>query len=137
MQSKQVKFAQIAMGVMALATVFALPAAAEAHHPRWHHHWHQRYAYDRPLTVHGHRHPVVVAAPPDPYSGPNVIVTGPNAVAATIVSLPFRAVNSIFPPTGDTPLVVIGAPAYAAAHVAEFPFYVVGTAFGAPPNVAY
>jgi hypothetical protein len=135
MQSRILKLAQIAAGAAILATAFTLPAAAEYHHRHWHR-YHE--AYDRPLTVTSHHHRQAMMAGPNPYYGPGAIITGPNAVAATIVSLPFRAAGAIFPPYGDpaaNPLVIIGAPVHAAGYVAEFPFYVVGSAFGAPPNV--
>ena len=141
MQPKIFKLAQIAVSAAALATAVSLPAAAHeyyGHSHRAHHHYYS--SYDRPLTVTSHRHRVAVVAAPDPFHGPAWIVTGPTAVAATIVSLPFRLAGAIFPAYGNpanNPLVLIGAPVHVAGRVAEFPFYVVGSAFGAPPNVAY
>jgi len=82
----------------------------------------------------------VVAAAPDPFHGPAAVVTAPNAAAATVVSLPFRAAGYVFPAYGNpgaNPLVLVGAPIHAAGMIAEFPFYVIGSAFGAPPNVMY
>jgi hypothetical protein len=130
------KFAALAGSMALLTASFTLPAAAhEYHHHRYHHHYRSA---QRPLTV--RRHHVVAVARPDPFHGPAAIITGPNEIAATIVSLPFRAVNMVFPPYGNpavNPLVLIGAPVHAAGQVAELPFYVVGSAFGAPPVYVY
>lgn len=130
MQTKTTKLALIAMIPAVLATALTLPAEARAYH---HHHHHYGY---HSLTVRRAAPEPVVAAP-DPFHGPGVIVTAPVAIAATIVSLPFRAVGSVFPATGNTPLVIIGAPVHFAGQVAQFPFYVVGSAFGAPPQITY
>jgi hypothetical protein len=138
MQSRMFKLAQIAAGTAVLATAFTLPAAAEYHHRHWHRYNHE--ALDRPLVVTKHHHREAIVAAPNPYYGPAAIITGPNAIAATIVSLPFRAAGAVFPPYGDAvanPLVIVGAPVHAAGYIAEFPFYVVGSAFGAPPNIIY
>ena len=141
MHVRILKAAQIAAGAtLVLATAFTLPAAATVHHGKAQ--WHRRHhhAYDRPLTVRGRRHHEFIVAAPDPYHGPAAIVTGPNAVAATIVSLPFRAAAVVFPPYGNpgaNPLVLIGAPIHVAGMIAELPFYAVGSAFGAPPQIVY
>ena len=140
MQSSLLKFALIAASAAVVAAAFALPASAEdgkVHMRKHRHHHYMHYTNDRPLTVTGRRHRVPVAVQPDPYSGPNSLVTGPNAVAATIVGVPFLVVGSLFPAQGDSPLVLIGGPAHLAGQVAEFPFYAIGTIFGAPPNAAY
>jgi hypothetical protein len=133
MRSIVLKLTLIATSAL-VAAVFALPAVAEVHAKHhWHHHHHSALYYnDRPLTVTGHRHrePIVAV---DPYNGPAAIVTGPNAVAATIVGLPFRVAGSLFPYDGSSPLVVIGAPIHLAGQIAEAPFYAVGSVFGAPP----
>lgn len=130
MHSKVVKLAPVVIGVL-VGAAFALPAAADVYHHRHHHFHHVAYGNDRPWTVHGHP---VVAAEPDPYhNGPASIVTAPNAVAATVVGLPFRVAGTVFPYQGNSPLVVIGVPIHVAGQVAEFPFYAVGSAFGAPP----
>lgn len=145
MQSKFVKLAGVAAGVAFVAAAFSLPANAHDLYRGYRHHHYHHYSYygrshsyyGRPLTVTSRHVYAPVVAGPNPYYGPGAIVTAPNAAAATVVSLPFRAVNTIFPPYGNTPLVLIGAPVHAAAMIAEFPFYVVGSAFGAPPNVVY
>jgi hypothetical protein len=137
MQSRISRLAQIAASTAVFATAFTLPAAAEYHHRHWHRH-HE--AFDRPFTVSKHHNREAIVAAPNPYYGPAAIITAPNAVAATIVSLPFRAAAVVFPPYGNpgvNPLVLVGAPVHAAGYVAEFPFYVVGSAFGAPPNIVY
>lgn len=138
MQPNPSKCAALISSAAALAVSFALPAAAHTHHWRAFHRHHYS-AYERPLTV-TKRHPAAIVAAPDPYRGPAAVVTAPNAVAATVVSLPFRAANVVFPPYGSpgaNPLVLIGAPVHAAEYVAEFPFFVIGSAFGAPPRVIY
>lgn len=139
MHSRVTKWALAVAGAGVLAASFALPAAAVEHHGKhhWRHHASYHHRYDRPWNVTArHRAPVVVAAP-DPYTGPNAIVTAPNAVAATVVSMPFRVLGQVFPATGDTPLVLVGAPLHFAGQVAEFPFYAIGSAFGAPPHIVY
>ena len=99
----------------------------------------------RPLTVAPHYAPRYAPAPGphyyygapatpsyDPYRGPGAIVTGPVHVAGTVASAPFRAINSVFPARGDTPLVLIGGPIYLAGRLVEFPFRVAESAFGGP-----
>jgi hypothetical protein len=148
MQTKALRFAQIAAGATVLAMVFALPASARVdyHHHKYGHRTafgHHR-SSGRVLTVRRQvpRSPVFVApAPtPDPYTGPAAIVTAPAAIGATVVSVPFRAANVIFPAKGDpsaNPLVLIGAPVHAVGQVVRLPFYAVGTAFGASPGIDY
>jgi hypothetical protein len=141
MQSRFLNLAAVSFGLAGAS--LALASGAQAHES-WHHHHHYRAAYnERPLTVtkhHHHYYATPVAAAPDPWHGPAPVVTGPNYVAASIVGLPFRAVNSIFPAYGDpgtNPLILVGAPVHVLAQVVEFPFYVVGSAFGAPPPITY
>jgi hypothetical protein len=145
MQTGALRLAKIAAGASILAMVFALPASAKVeyyHHHKYGHRTafgHHR-AGPRELTVsrRGPVSPVVVA--PDPYTGPNAIVTAPAALGATVVSVPFRAVNTIFPAHGDpsaNPLVLIGAPVHAVGQAVRLPFYAVGTAFGASPGIDY
>jgi hypothetical protein len=134
MQSEITRIAQIAT-VTVFAAALSLPAVAETHHWRARHHHQVSYP---PLTITKRREREAMVAQPDPFHGPAAIVTAPNAVAATIVSLPFRAAAFVFPPYGDpakNPLILVGAPVHAAGYVAEFPFFVVGSAFGAAPNV--
>jgi hypothetical protein len=82
-----------------------------------------------------HREPV--AAAPDAFHGPAAIVTAPVAIAGTIVSLPFRVVEAVFPPHANDPRMLIGAPVHFAGQIAEFPFYVVNGAFGVPSTYYY
>ncbi len=91
----------------------------------------------RPLTVGRTRAeddlgPVVVAPVYNPYAGPAAVVTGPIAFGATLASLPFRAVNSVFPAQGNTPLVVVGAPVHFAGRVVQAPFAIAEAPFGGP-----
>lgn len=140
MTKTTLKLAHIAAGAAALATVFILPAAAKDRYSegRWHRaHRHHHLAAARPLTVtkRSYREPIVAAS--DPFHGPAAIFTAPIAIAATIVSLPFRAAGAVFPAYGNpgsNPLVLIGAPIHVVGQVAQFPFYVAGSAFGAAPN---
>ena len=143
MRIKAIRLAQIAAGATVLAVSFALPASAKVeyyHHKYWHRTAYHHYRdVDRPLTV-TRRVPRETVVAPDPYSGPAAIVTAPAAAGATVVSLPFRAANAIFPAHGDpatNPFVLVGAPIYVAGQVARLPFYVVGSAFGAPASIDY
>jgi hypothetical protein len=134
MQSGITRIAQTAT-LTVFAAMLSLPAVAETHHWRARHH--QQASYP-PLTVTKRHEREAIVARPDPFHGPAAIVTAPNAAVATIVSLPFRAAALVFPPYGDparNPLILIGGPVHAAGYVAEFPFFVVGSAFGAAPNV--
>jgi hypothetical protein len=133
MQTRTLKLAQVA-GVALFAAAFTLPAAANEHH-KMHHHHHA--AYDRPLTVRHHQEAFAPAPARDPFAGPAGIVTGPVAVAGTLVGLPFQAANAVFPAYGDpatNPLVLVGAPTHFAGQVVGFPFYAVNNSFGAPAN---
>jgi hypothetical protein len=136
MRSRKAKATLIVASVAVLAAASTLPAAAKYQHGRLHRPHHAR-AMGRPLTVsmHVQREPVVVA--PDPFSGPAAIITGPVALGAAIVSVPFRAAATIFPTHGDpavNPLVLVGAPVHVAGQFLQLPFYAVGSAFGAPPS---
>ena len=89
----------------------------------------------RPLTVAPHYGQRGYAPAPrgyNPYAGPGAIVTAPVHFAGTLATLPFRAVNSVFPPYGNTPLVIVGAPVYAAGKLVEAPFRIVESPFGGP-----
>ena len=124
----------LAASAAVLAAGFTLPADANYRFHRGHHH--HRYT-GRVLTVTQAPQPVYA---PDPFHGPAAIITGPVAIGAAVVSVPFRAAAAIFPPQGDpgaNPLVLVGAPVHVAGQFAQFPFYAVGTAFGAPPNTNF
>jgi hypothetical protein len=90
--------------------------------------------YGRPLTV-VRRYPRsgIVAPTYSPYDGPQAIVTAPLAAASTLVALPFRVINSVFPPYGNpgqNPLVLVGAPVHFAGEIAQLPFRAAQAPFG-------
>ena len=93
----------------------------------------------RPLTV--RRTVAAVEAPVAPaFAGPGTLVTGPLGFASSVISLPFRAINGIFPATGDigtNPLVIIGAPVHAIGDLVQFPLRVIGTPFGGANIATY
>lgn len=98
--------------------------------------------YYRPLTVAPHHAPRYYVAPPapgyNPYAGPGAVVTAPVHFAGTLATLPFRAINTVFPARGNSPLVVIGAPIYFAGQLVATPFRLVEAPFGGPaPFQAY
>lgn len=113
--------ALLAAGVM---TAGAAMAQNEGYLPRPH--------ADRPLVVRRARPVVVVPAPVRP-AGPEVIVTGPLRIASTLVSVPFRIGNAIFPANAPPPANVVGAPIAAAGRIAQVPFEVVAAPFGGLP----
>jgi hypothetical protein len=125
----QSRFLNLAAASFGVAAALALTPSAQAHEYGHHHHHYREAYYGRPLTVTKHHHHYyaepVAAAAPDPWH---------------VVSLPFRAANSIFPAYGDpatNPLIFVGAPVHVVAQAVEFPFYAVGTVFGGPPAVTY
>ena len=82
--------------------------------------------------------PVVVAGPV--VTGPGTLVTAPLGFGSSIVSLPFRGLNGIFPASGDiatNPLVLIGAPLHAVADLVQVPFRVIGEPFGGTTIATY
>lgn len=84
-----------------------------------------------PLTVNRGYAPVAPAY--NPYVGPKAVITAPIATAGTLVALPFRMVNAVFPARGnpsENPLVIVGAPVHAAGQVAQLPFQVMQAPFG-------
>ena len=98
----------------------------------------------RPLTVRrtvaATEAPVVVAAAPVGNTGPGTIVTGPLGFASNVFTLPFRAINGIFPATGDigqNPLVIIGAPLHAVGDLVQVPLRVLGAPFGGTTIATY
>ena len=86
------------------------------------------YATSRPLTV--QRHYYAPRPSYDPYRGPQAIVTAPLAAAGTLVALPFRIINGVFPPDAQDPRVIVGAPVYAAGQVAQVPIRAAQAPFG-------
>ncbi len=84
----------------------------------------------RPLTV-NRPAPVVVAPVYAP--GPEIIVTGPLRVASTLVAIPFRVGNAIFPASAPPPVNFVGAPIAAAGLIAQAPFEIMSAPFGGLP----
>src|SRR5579863_1951083 len=117
MQTRISKLALAVTGVALLAGAYSLPAAADdVQHPSIHRHriahriHHPVGAGDLTVRTPAYREPV--AAAPDAFHGPAAVITAPVATAGTIVSLPFRVVEDVFPPRADDPRVVVGAPVH-------------------------
>ena len=98
----------------------------------------------RPLTVRrtvaAAEAPVVVAPAVVGNTGPGTLVTGPLGFASNVLTLPFRAINGIFPATGDVaqnPLVIIGAPLHAVGDIVQVPLRVIGAPFGGTTIATY
>ena len=139
MQTPISKLAQAVAGAALLAGTYSLPAAAQypdAHHRIVHRTHHTVGANDITVRARPHREPVA-AAPDAFHNGPATIITAPVAIAGTIVSLPFRFVEAVFPPRTDDPRVLVGAPVHLAGQIAEFPFFAVNGAFGVQSNYYY
>ena len=134
MQNYMLKLAQAVAGVALLVGAYSLPAAAAEQYRYTHHRMHRIHQPvdngDIVVRTGAHREPV--AAAPDAFHGPAAIITAPVAIAGTLVSLPFRFVEAIFPPHANDPRVVVGAPVHLASQIATFPFFAVNSAFGAP-----
>jgi hypothetical protein len=131
------RLAYAVAGVALLAGTYNLPAAADVQHSYTHHRIVRpthRAAGANDLIVRKRAYREPVAAAPDAFHGPAAIITAPVAIAGTIVSLPFRLVEAVFPPRTNDPRVLIGAPVYAAGQIAEFPFVAVNSVFGVPPT---
>jgi hypothetical protein len=136
MQIRISKLAQVVAGAALIAGAYSLPAAAAEQYRHVHH----RMAYRTHHPVHSNdiivrrrAYPAPVAAAPDAFhNGPATIITAPVAIAGTIVSLPFRAVEAVFPPRTNDPRVIVGAPVHLAGQIAEFPFFAINGAFGVP-----
>ncbi len=131
------RLAYAVAGVALLAGTYSLPAAADVQNSYIHHRIVRRThppagANDLIVRKRAYREPV--AAAPDAFHGPAAIITAPVAIAGTIVSLPFRLVEAVFPPRANDPRVLIGAPVYAAGEIAEFPFVAVNSVFGVQPT---
>ncbi|WP_158814984.1 hypothetical protein [Methylocapsa sp. S129] len=135
MQTRISKLAQAVTGVALLAGAYSLPAAAAEQHRYFHHRFAHRIHHpvdsgDVTVRTPAYREPV--AAAPDAFHGPGVIITAPVAIAGTIVSLPFRGVEAVFPPGANDPRVLVGAPVHLAGEIAQFPFFAVNSSFGVP-----
>ncbi len=139
MQIYTSKLTQAVAGAALLVGAYSLPAAAAVEYHGSHHRIAHRIHHPvetGDITVRA-RHREPVAAAPDAFHGPAAIVTAPVAVAGTIVSLPFRVVETVFPPHANDPRMLVGAPVHLAAQIAEFPFFVVNGAFGMPTPYYY
>jgi len=140
MKIRTSRLIQAAAGAALLAGVYGSPAAAAVEHRDMHHRTAYRTHHHAggDITVRARPRPQpVVAAAPDAFHGPAAIITAPVAVAGTIVSLPFRFVEAMFPANANDPRMVIGGPVHLAGQIAEFPFFVVNGAFGAPAPYYY
>ena len=134
MQISVSKLAQAVAGVALLAGAYSAPAAAAEQYRDVHHrivHRTHQPVHSNDIIVRRRVHPEPVAAAPDAFhNGPATIITAPVAIAGTIVSVPFRMVEAVFPPHPNDPRVLVGGPVYAAGQVAEFPFFAINRAFG-------
>jgi hypothetical protein len=132
MQIRISKLAQAAAGVALLAGGYSLPAAAAEQyvHHRTVHRTHYP-VHNGDIIVRRHVQPEPVAAAPDAFhNGPATIITAPIAIAGTIVSVPFRVAEAVFPPHPNDPRILVGGPVYVAGQIAEFPFFAINGAFG-------
>ncbi len=138
MQTYLSKLAQTVAAAALVAGAASLPAAAatqqynDVHHRTWRQTHHRMDSSDVTVRKSAARQPVATA--PDAFHGPAAIITAPIEMAGTIVSLPFRAVEAIFPPRANDPRLLVGAPVHFAGQIAEFPFFAVNRAFGVQPT---
>ena len=132
------KLTQAVVGAALLAGAYSLPAAAAVEHRYIHHRiWHRTHHPVESGDITVRARPQPVAAAPDAFHGPAAIVTAPVAIAGTIVSLPFRVVEAVFPPRANDPRILVGAPVHFAGQIAEFPFFVLNSPFGVPTPYYY
>jgi hypothetical protein len=128
--------AQAVAGAALLAGACGLPAAAAEQYRDIHHRAAYRIhhpVHSNDIIVRRRASPAPVAAAPDAFhNGPATIITAPVAIAGTIVSVPFRIVETVFPPRPNDPRVLVGAPVHVAGQIAEFPFFAINNAFGVP-----
>lgn len=118
-------------GAVLLASGVAQTASAQTRYDYYGRPYHTRQQAVRPLTVAPHyARPALVAPTYSPYDGPQTVITAPIAAASTLVALPFRVVNGVFPPNAPDPRVIVGAPVYAAGQVAQLPFRALQAPFG-------
>ena len=137
MQTHISKLAQAVAGVALLAGAYSLPAAAAVQYRDIHHRivYRTHHPVDTSfITVRKRAYREPVAAAPDAFHGPAAIITAPVEIAGTIVSLPFRVVEVVFPPRTNDPRVLVGAPVHFAGQIAEFPFFAFNGAFGVKPT---
>jgi hypothetical protein len=136
---KRSRLAYAVAGVALLAGTYSLPAVADENSDIHHRIVRRTHppAGGNDIVVRKRAYGEPVAAAPDAFHGPAAIITAPVAFAGTIVSLPFRFVEAVFPPRANDPRVLIGAPVYVAGEIAEMPFAAVNTVFGVPPTYYY
>jgi len=134
MQIRISKWTQAVVGAALLTGAYSLPASADVKPHDFHRHIAHRmhHSVGNDIVVRARHHSEPIAAAPDAFHGPAAIVTAPVAIVGTIVSLPFRAVEALFPPQANDPRILVGAPVHLAGQIAGLPFYVVNGAFGAP-----
>jgi hypothetical protein len=142
MQIYTSKMTQAVAAAALLAGAFSLPAAAAVEHHDFHrrivHRTHHSVYNSGDITVRARAPREPVAAAPDAFhNGPATIITAPVAMAGTLVSLPFRAVEAVFPPRANDPRIAVGAPVHLAGQIAEFPFFVLNSPFGVPTPYYY
>ena len=134
MQIRISKLAQAVAGVALIAGAYSLPAAAAEQYRDIHHrivHRTHHPIHNNDIIVRRRVAPEPVAAAPDAFhNGPATIITAPVAIAGTIVSVPFRIAEAVFPPQPNDPRVLVGGPVYVAGQVAGFPFFAINRAFG-------
>jgi len=133
MQTRVSKLAQAAASVALLVGGYSLPAAAAEQYRNIHHVAHQTHhqVHSNDIIVRRRVQPEPVAAGPDAFhNGPATIITAPVAIAGTIVSVPFRVAEAIFPPHPNDPRILVGGPVYVAGQIAGFPFFAINGAFG-------
>ena len=140
MQIYTSKLTQAVAGAALLAGAYSLPAAAAVEHRDIHHrivHRTHHPVETGDITVRARAPREPVAAAPDAFHGPAAIVTAPVAIAGTIVSLPFRVLEAVFPPSSNDPRMLVGVPVHFAGQIAGFPLFVVNGAFGVPSAYYY
>ncbi len=136
MQTHISKLSQAVAVFAFIAGASSLPAVAagqygDVHHKTAHRTHYRSDSSDVTVRKSAAREPV--AAGNDAFRGPAAIVTAPLYVAGTFVSMPFRALEVVFPAHANDPRVLIGAPMHFAGQIAEFPFTAVNGAFGVRP----
>lgn len=93
------------------------------------------HSMSRPLTVSRRAAtppPFIEPGPARDFAGPAAFAMMPVQAASQIVDFPFRALGTVFPPTGDPAqnvLVIVGLPIHAAGQLAQVPFRMVEAPF--------
>jgi hypothetical protein len=134
MQTQKTRLAIAIAGAAIVAAALGAPARAaqpygDAHHRAMRHSHYRVESSD--VTV---RKSVARDSGPDAFHGPAAIITAPLYIAGTFVSMPFRALEVVFPAHANDPRVLIGAPMHFVGQVATLPFATVNGAFGVRPT---